>query len=224
MLFYKHLLGLLLFFSFAFAYKSQAQSKWSIGPAAGVSYTILQKDKANNFDPGLGYQLGLSSMRFFTPHVFASAGLSYTKKSFTLTGIPDTRYLFSGGGIRYYSMKYSYSYLSLPLEVGYSFFDLADHKFSVIASGGVVLNVLLHQKLKSKDLDPAFSDNAANNSFSATATASIGLLYNISPRLFLIVSPRYSYDFYASKTNNSPDDLRFQSLSLTTSLQYRLGK
>ncbi|MBC7488454.1 MAG: outer membrane beta-barrel protein [Cytophagaceae bacterium] len=224
MTFYKHLLYSLLFSYFVFVHHSHAQSKWSLGPAAGASYNILQKDKFDNFDPGLGYQAGLSTMHFFTPHWFVSAGLSYTKKSFTLTGIPDTRYIFSGGGIQYYSMKYSYSYLSLPLEVGYSFFDLADHKLSIIASGGIVLNVLLYEKLKSKDLEPAFSDNATNNSFSATAIASIGLLYNISPRLFLMVSPRYSYDFYASKTNNSPDDLRFQSLSLNTSLQYRLGK
>lgn len=221
MTFYKHIFTVFLFTSLAFAHSSCAQSKWSLGPVAAVSYNSLE-DKY--YDPGVGYNAGFSSMRFFTPHVFASAGLSYAKKSFTLSGIPDTRDLFSGGGIRYYSMNYSLSYLSVPLEVGYSFFDLANHKFSITASGGVLLNALLYEKLKSKDLDPTFSDKRDDNSFSASVHAGIGLLYNISSRFFLMVSPRYSYDFYASKTNGFSNEIKFHSISLQASIQYKLGK
>lgn len=221
-------LAYLFLLAVLFTTKGYAQQKTLVGLTGLASYNRVDSKYPEMFDAKIGYGIEANVMRFVHKNIYVTTGLSYLRKGYTVKNIPDTRAFYSNSffvnNILYFSQTYNLNYVSLPLSVGLGILNKEESKFSLFVNAGLQLNYMIREKITSHlsggDYSSVKQSTNTSKNFSSAVTSGLTLFYAVSDRVYLMIKPAYSYDFYQADTSN----VKLHSFSLSAGVQYQLKK
>jgi len=214
----------------SFLSRGICQSNIYVGINAVPSLTFPQSAQSFiHLNEEVNYSLGFDVLLFLNTQFFLKSGINYTQKSFSLSGIPDTRgTLVNDEGVVIYDINNPGAFLDISrirmLEITERFYSITvpvilNCKFSEEAretffvSGGFEAAYLYNIKgYISTEENEKDTWNAKMNDWTASITAGFGWYQPLSERFLLIINPKYSYDFYPDWNRET---FNFHTLSLS---------
>ena len=213
-----------------------SQNNFAIGlnatPTITYSYSPsdLPSPKSN-----FGYSFGMNVMYYFNSNLFLETGLNYQKKRVLfIKNVPDYRYTWidvKGNGvfdledrldlsrIIYLDYYMQYSSISLPLLINYR--TSQNNITSIVGSFGINLNYIFDIEgiSYSDELGESSEGSKSLKDFSSSLMVGVALYQPINSGLFLIIGPKYYFDFYSNIENYNP---KFHTLALEIKVLHNL--
>ncbi len=183
--------------------------KWELGGSFSpeYSYRTLKADESGQTIkeirdtlevPKLGYTVGLNLLYHVNKRLAIETGIllsdkgEKTKKT-SYSDVP------AGQKIMYYTYKYNYYYLCVPIKANYS---ITTGKLSLYATAGIAANIFLTQKTRlitghdSKDWERNTTQTKSGfNTVNFAMMAGLGLHYKLNDQINLKLEPIYTRSF-----------------------------